>query len=95
MSGDIVELKAMMASSPGTSKPNNLNVNTNHNHNDNHSEDVDIDVRGLLEDAEAGTKAKEPLLLNDHISVSDVLQRPSFRQASASTFLCPDNIPGE
>ena len=32
---------------------------------------------------------------NNHISVSDVLQRPSFRQASASTFLCPDNIPGK
>ena len=42
----------------------------------------------------AFSKATEPLL-NDHISVSDVLQRPSFRHASASTFLCPDNIPGE
>lgn len=39
------------------------------------------------------SKATEPLL-KDHISVSDVLQRPSFRHASASTFLCPDNIPG-
>ena len=89
MSGDIIELKAMMASSPGLSKPDHLNVN--HNHNDSHG-DVD---EGLHEEAEAGTKASEPLLLNDHISVSDVLQRPSFRQASASTFLCPDNIPGE
>ena len=39
-------------------------------------------------------KQTEPLL-NSNISVSEAIQKPSFRrQASASTFLCPDYIPG-
>ena len=49
----------------------------------------------IEEKTTATVLATEPLL-NDYISVSDVIQRPSFyRRKSASTFLCPDYIPGK
>ena len=81
MSGDILELKsAIMASSPPTTNKQC--------HEDNNSDEVKF----VITDEDEETIHSPP---HNHISVSDVLQRPTFRQASASTFLCPDNIPGK
>ena len=43
----------------------------------------------------AGLNQTEPLL-KGNVSVNHVLQKPAFRrQASVSTFLCPDFLPGK
>lgn len=85
MSGNIVELKAMMAQQPtATSK-----VNNHHQHPE-PTEEVDNDVDETTKFV-VQNEHKE----SNHVSVADILQRKEFRQTSASTFLCPDNIPGK
>ena len=83
MSGDIIELRAMLEDSNSNGNHSN-HLNSNHLPNN-----PKLNVMNELKDEEV----KEHLL-GDDISVADVLSRPTFRQTSASTFLCPGNIPG-
>ena len=85
MSGDILELKAMMASTSSLPSPTPSIRTTLHSHEHNHDHERGVTVE--LQDEKQ----------KNHISVANVLSRPTpshFRQTSASTFLCPENIPG-
>ena len=85
MSGDILELKAMMASTSSLPSPTPSIRTTSHIHENN----------GVTVELQDETNQQQQK--NNHISVANILSRPTpspCRQTSASTFLCPENIPG-
>jgi len=84
MSGDILELKAMMASTSSLPSPTPSIRTTSHIHENN----------GVTVELQDETNQQQQK--NNHISVANILSRPTpspCRQTSASTFLCPENIP--
>lgn len=91
MSGNIVELKAMMAQQPATSKVNNHHPTQQELDEVDDEAAVDETTKFVIHNEQHHHHHKE----TNHISVADILQRKEFRQTSASTFLCPDNIPGK
>ena len=92
MSGDILELKAMMASTSSLPSPTPSIKTTQHDQEHTHERSSLLGTNGVRVDIQDETVQK------NHISVANILSRPTpspLRQTSASTFLCPENIPGK
>ena len=93
MAGDILQLKAMVASSLEKDHLDSTKLENKNGPTERILTQI-FSSQSNEETVNENGKQTEPLL-NSNISVSEAIQKPSFRrQASASTFLCPDYIPG-